>query len=294
MARNFLMLVGIFIILASGAKLYVNAVNFTLVNLCKETIWPGIITHNNNPGEGFTLKMGQTALYNVPDGWSGRIWARTGCSFDKNGGNASSICQTGDCGPSVNCTSPGNLPVTIAELTLGVGGLIDYYDVSLVDGFNVPIVVKPANGKGNCSTAGCDGDLRDTCPPELAVKPNGTVTACRSSCDVFNTDEYCCRGTYLDPVTCLPTSYSRAFKQVCPGASSYAGDILTVTCSSTEYIVAFCALRNQTICSFHDQILVCSNPYASAGFKAIPGSWWSLMLSLLFTPLLQIFILQPL
>ncbi|KAK8530076.1 hypothetical protein V6N12_060834 [Hibiscus sabdariffa] len=53
---------------------------------------------------------------------------------------------------------PLRLPVTIAEFTLGD---IDYYNyVSLVDGFSLPIVINPGGGEGNCSTAGCDGDLR--------------------------------------------------------------------------------------------------------------------------------------
>lgn len=83
--------------------------------------------------------------------------------------------------------------VTIAEFTLGQ---TDFYDVSLVDGFNIPIVVRPENG--NCSTAGCDGDLKDSCPLELAVKSSDKVTACRSACDKFNTDEYCCRGEFSE------------------------------------------------------------------------------------------------
>lgn len=211
------------------------------MNQCKETIWPAIITDGSNfHGEGFTLEPGKTAFYNAPDGWSGRIWGRTGCDFDKTGNGT---CQTGDCGTSVNCTSAGSLPVTIAEFTLGDN--IDYYDVSLVDGFNLPIVIKPGGGKGNCSTAGCDGDLRQNCSSDLSFKKNGKVVGCRSACDVFNTDEYCCRGTYEDPVACLPTNYSKSFKLVCPAASSYAYDdrVSIITCSASDYMVAFCATR---------------------------------------------------
>ncbi|MBA0683135.1 hypothetical protein Goari_024810, partial [Gossypium aridum] len=159
---------------------------------------------------------------------------------DKTGNGT---CQTGNCGTSVNCTSAGSLPVTIAEFTLGDN--IDYYDVSLVDGFNLPIVIKPGGGKGNCSTAGCDGDLRQNCSSDLSFKKNGKVVGCRSACDVFNTDEYCCRGTYEDPVACLPTNYSKSFKLVCPAASSYAYDdrVSIITCSASDYMVAFCATR---------------------------------------------------
>ena len=210
------------------------------MNQCKETIWPAVITKGGNfHGEDFTLESGQTASYNASEGWSGRIWGRTGCNFDKNG---TGTCQTGSCDTTINCTSPGSLPVSIAEFTLGD---IDFYDVSLVDGFNLPIVIKPGGGKGNCSTAGCDGDLRQNCSSNLAVKKNDKVVGCRSACDAFKTDEYCCRGAYEDPVACLPTNYSKSVKQVCPAASSYAYDnrVTIISCSASDYMVAFCATR---------------------------------------------------
>lgn len=103
----------------------------------------------------------------------------------------------------------------------------------------------PINGKGNCSVAGCDGDLRTTCPSELALKASGKTVACRSACDVFNTDEYCCRGVYGNPMTCQPTYYSKKFKATCPTAYSYAYDDPTsiFTCSGTDYVVSFCSSR---------------------------------------------------
>lgn len=204
-------------------------------------IWPGIITKgDSNRGEGFALKPGQTAIYNATVGWSGRIWARTGCNFDKTG---TGTCQTGSCGTSLNCTGPSNPPNTIAEFTIGDD--VDFYDLSLVDGYNLPIVISPINGKGNCSIAGCEGDLRQNCSSELAVKSNGKVIACRSACNAFNTDEYCCRGAFADPAACQPSNYSRSFKQVCPAASSYAFDdrASIITCSASEYIIIFCASR---------------------------------------------------
>ncbi|KAJ4839092.1 hypothetical protein Tsubulata_037198 [Turnera subulata] len=272
----------IFFIFASGQNTSTNVKTFTLVNHCEETIWPAIITKgDDNHGDGFSLKPDQTALYNAPSGWSGRIWARTGCNFDKNG---TGTCQTGSCGTSLNCTAPSSPPNSIAEFTLGD---LDFYDVSLVDGFNLPIVISPVKGKGNCSIAGCDGDLRKNCSSELAVKSDGKVIACRSACEVFNTDEYCCRGAFQDPVACLPTNYSMSFKQVCPAASSYALDDRTtiITCSASDYIVTFCASRNQTVCSYHDKKLVCNT---SSGSKAYPQEWLLLMLALPLALILQI------
>lgn len=223
----------------AAPKLCGSSNTFTIVNYCKETIWPGITHSENFSGDGFTLKPGQSAIYTAPAGWSGRIWARTGCNFDKNGNGK---CQTGACGTNINCTDPGSPPATIADFTLGEP---DYYDVSLVDGFNLPIAIRAVNGTGNCSTAGCDEDLRQNCPPELAAKDNNKVIACRSACDAFNTDEYCCRGIYGSPATCLPSNYSKIFKQVCPAAYSFAHDDPTslMTCSQADFIVTFCGAR---------------------------------------------------
>ncbi|PNT55778.2 hypothetical protein POPTR_001G210400v4 [Populus trichocarpa] len=269
------------ITVAAGQNASTNAKPFTLVNNCKEMIWPGIITKgDSNRGEGFALKPGQTAIYNATVGWSGRIWARTGCNFDKTG---TGTCQTGSCGTSLNCTGPSNPPNTIAEFTLGDD--VDFYDLSLVDGYNLPIVISPINGKGNCSIAGCEGDLRQNCSSELAVKSNGKVIACRSACNAFNTDEYCCRGAFADPAACQPSNYSRSFKQVCPAASSYAFDdrASIITCSASEYIIIFCASRNQSVCSYHDKKLVCNTSTGSTAPPLDLGGWIRMLsLSMLF------------
>ena len=36
----------------------------------------------------------------------------------------------------------GEPPVTLAEFTLNGGGDQDYYDISLVDGFNLPMIMR--------------------------------------------------------------------------------------------------------------------------------------------------------
>lgn len=212
---------------------------FTIINDCKMTIWPAITPGDNFGGGGFELKPRQTAVLTAPTGWIGRIWARTGCQFDSSGVGT---CQTGACGTALKCGASGDPPASLAEFTLGP---LDFYDVSLVDGFNVPVVVTPLNGKGNCTVAGCDTDLLNSCPAELALRSGKSVVACRSACDVFDTDQYCCRGVYGNPVTCAPTYYSQKFKAACPGAYSYAYDDPTsiFTCTDSDYVITFCSSR---------------------------------------------------
>nr|GMD77907.1 pathogenesis-related protein 5 [Ipomoea batatas] len=245
-----------------GARICEGARVFTIVNGCKETIWPAVIPGDNFNGGGFALKPGQSVVYTAPAAWSGRIWARTGCNFDRTGNGS---CQTGSCGTTLKCSGSGKTPVSLAEFTLAAP---DFYDVSLVDGFNVPMSVTPLNGKGNCSVAGCVADLRPNCPSELAVKADGKTIACRSACDVFNTDEYCCKGNYGNPSTCQPTYYSKKFKTACPTAYSYAYDDPTsiFTCSSADYVVAFCTSKKRQVCSYHDHRLGCSG---SNGFRSL-------------------------
>ena len=224
---------------AGAARRAESARVFTIINQCKTVIWPAVTPGESFGGGGFALRPGQSMMFTAPVGWSGRIWGRTDCNFDA-GGNGS--CATGSCGSALKCGSSGATPASLAEFTLAS---VDYYDVSLVDGFNLPMVITPVNRQGNCSAAGCDGDLRLSCPSELAVKANGRTVACRSACDVFNTDQYCCRGLFGNPATCQPTFYSKKFKAACPTAYSYAYDDPTsiFTCSDADYVITFCSNR---------------------------------------------------
>jgi hypothetical protein len=156
----------------------------------------------------------------VASAWSGRIWGRTLCSTDSA---AAFTCATG----AVECSGRGAAPpATLAEFTLagGAGG-DDFYDVSLVDGFNVPMLVTPA-ADGRCQATGCAADL------SVATASSGeaeAAVACRSACEAFGAAQYCCSGDYGSPATCPPTSYSRFFKDACPRAYSYAYDDATST-----------------------------------------------------------------
>jgi hypothetical protein len=76
----------------------------------------------------------------VADDWAGRFWGRTGCNFNQNG---QGHCATGDCGDKLQCNGAGGVPpATLVEVTLRGSGGQDFYDVSLVDGFNIPVQVR--------------------------------------------------------------------------------------------------------------------------------------------------------
>ncbi|GMY24966.1 thaumatin-like protein 1 [Fagus crenata] len=102
---------------------------------------------------------------------------------------------------------------------------MDYYDVSLVDGFNLPVSVATQGGSGDCQTSTCPANMNTVCPAKLQVKgSDGSVIACKSACTAFNEPQYCCTGAFNTPQTCPPTNYSKIFEDQCPQAYSYAYD----------------------------------------------------------------------
>ncbi|KAL6856090.1 hypothetical protein ACP4OV_018892 [Aristida adscensionis] len=213
---------------------------FSFSNKCRETIYPAVLANSGRPPfptSGFQLQPGASASYSAPPSWSGRIWARHRCSTDASGRFS---CESGDCGSTkVECNgAAGRPPSTLAEFTL----LNDFYDISNVDGFNVPIQITASDG--SCATVTCGADINAACPAALAEKAaDGSTVGCKSSCLAFNTDEFCCRGAYGSPGTCKPSSYSMFFKQRCPQAYSYAYDDTssTFTCASgANYNIVFC------------------------------------------------------
>jgi hypothetical protein len=111
----------------------------------------------------------------IPQGWQGRFWGRTGCTGTGNQLN----CLTGQCGNpgQLQCAQSGANGVTLFEPTFDAGG-VDYYDVSIGSGYNVPLEVDPSDS--SCvKTGGCTQDLNTTCPSALQV----TGGACSTDAD---------------------------------------------------------------------------------------------------------------
>ncbi len=96
------------------------------------------------PNITFCLIKGQTKVVAVPNNWlSARIWPRTGCSTQ----NGNFICETGQCKNNIECAgTTGVPPVTLAEFNLASSS-DDWYDLSLVDGFSIPMSIEPTSSK---------------------------------------------------------------------------------------------------------------------------------------------------
>ncbi|KUJ23589.1 Osmotin, thaumatin-like protein [Mollisia scopiformis] len=153
-----------------------GSIPLVISNNCGDTIWPGIGTQAGTGAGtgGFELSSGDSKALTVSPDWQGRVWGRTNCSFNVAGTGASNLngnngagaaCSTGDCGGVLSCVLTGATPVTLAEFDLagGTGGTQTFYDISLVDGYNIPL--------GITYIPGDSASLQD-------IPPNLTNPAC--------------------------------------------------------------------------------------------------------------------
>ncbi|XP_072997432.1 thaumatin-like protein [Typha latifolia] len=224
-----------------------HSIQLILVNNCPDPIWPGLLAsagHVTPELGGFHLSVSEEYVLEVPALWSGRIWARRGCCFDELGHGT---CDSGDCGGLLHCNGAGgDPPATVVEMTFGSqASPLHYYDVSLVDGFNLPVSMRPIGGGVGCGVAECQVDLNVCCPSRFEVKKEGKVVGCKSACLALATDKYCCTGDYSSPKSCKPTLFSHLFKAVCPKAYTYAYDDSTSLnmCRAARYLITFCPPR---------------------------------------------------
>jgi hypothetical protein len=226
--------------------------SFTFVNKMDQTIWVGATGTAVANTDGWDGELAPGASHSVtvstPTGneWSGRFWGRTECVNGK--------CVTGDCGSTaLMCAgaSSGNAsPATLAEFALNAYDGEVFYDISLVDGFNLPMQIVPSDGSpspDNCGSQACV-NLNTTCPTALQKKDaSGAVVTCMSACAAFGTDQYCCLGQY-NATTCNPDTWpsnvdsAKFFKAAYPHDYSYAYDdsTSTYTCAETcSYSIVF-------------------------------------------------------
>ncbi|POV97165.1 hypothetical protein PSHT_14722 [Puccinia striiformis] len=116
---------------------------------------------------------------------------------------------TGGCNGGLVCdhrTGSGVPPATLAEFKLNGDGGKDYYDVSNVDGSNLPVRI--TNNKG-CPTPSCGKDLNRDCPNDrLKVRDgNGATIGCLSACQAnldgnHGNSANCCTGSHNTAPTC--------------------------------------------------------------------------------------------
>ncbi|KAL6894523.1 hypothetical protein ACP4OV_008621 [Aristida adscensionis] len=198
-----------------------DAVTIVISNNCSYPVWPAAL-----PGGGAELFPGNAWFLDVPAGTrNGRVWARTGCGFIIN--ETLGQCQTGDCGGTLICKQVGAPPATLAEYSLGAGaGGVDYFDISLVHGFNAPMAFRPS-GDAKCPRGGPSCPVQEitfNCPFEQRAKGG-----CNNPCD--------------GKANCGPNNGTEYFKKACPETITYPKDTSNTiyTCpAGTNYEITFC------------------------------------------------------
>lgn len=119
--------------------------------------WELAAYQKDNPDDPATQsKMEIELQYSIPDPhnpeevvyqYVANFGARTGCSFVKDGKHHQQlICETGQClvDEVGGCISGMSNPSTHAEITFN-NTAVDFYDISFVNGVNIPIGISPAD-----------------------------------------------------------------------------------------------------------------------------------------------------
>ncbi|KAI8391281.1 thaumatin [Radiomyces spectabilis] len=203
-----------------------------ILNKCGKTLTVGVLTNGaSKPEQSFDLTPHASQTISKQDTWGGRIWGRYQCSGAK----------------SAKCTNPpgADNPASLAEFFFKGAYGKDFYDISFVDGYNLPMKIEPidpSHTKGyTCGAPACN--KMPDCPPEYAIKDaTGNVVSCQSSCSKTGAAEHCCTGQYDHPEICKPDHRSNTVKDTCPDAYSFAYDDQksTYQCTTQKYVVTFC------------------------------------------------------
>ncbi|KAF7363778.1 hypothetical protein MSAN_01035600 [Mycena sanguinolenta] len=227
----------------------------TVYNACPFTMWPAIYTTSGgqpNQTAGWSAAPYSSQVISVPNDWIGRVWGRRNCNFTVTPGPNS--CLTGGCPGGLVCTGPGTPPNTLAEFNFDSAGPNDYYDVSLIDGYDLPMRI---DNNADCGIPSCPVDLGPDCPAAQKgpLDPTGFPVGCKSACeiDIANgvgaNSPNCCSGTYNTPSTCPSSGVTNYdyFKLNCAATYVYPFDEFSGTslfnCPTSKnaaYTITFC------------------------------------------------------
>ncbi|KAK7059952.1 thaumatin [Favolaschia claudopus] len=227
-----------------------SARSITVYNACPFTIWYYFTSGGPRPSQatGWAADPWTHVTFTVSEGW-----ARRNCDFSK--GTGPNTCLTGGCLGGLQCdvnAGTGVPPASLAEFDFE-GPQSDFYDVSFVDGYNLPLRID--NNQG-CPAPDCAVDLGPNCPAEQKgpFDSSGFPVGCTSACNIDALNGHpdnspnCCSGIYGTPQTC-PSSGVKNYRvqNACPNAYAYAYDESSEsalwTCPTArhaDYTITFC------------------------------------------------------
>ncbi|HEX4403188.1 MAG TPA: thaumatin family protein [Polyangia bacterium] len=214
-----------------------------ILNSCSYDIWTFGL-----PNGTLKIAAGDLQVVGWSNKFSGRVWPRSGCA---------------DTGNNPKCAQTGN--DTLAEFTLNAGMKDDWYDISLVDGFTIPLSIIQLDGAWtpdpsyvpggkllgdmSCGSPVCAVDLLKNCPASQQKKDSmGNVVEC-----VNGESSNGGHG---------PTAVTSYMKMACPTSYTYPFDDpqSLFTCPSVE--------QNNGVGAKDYEIVYCppQSPASSPGF----------------------------
>jgi hypothetical protein len=158
-----------------------NPRTITFENHCTYTIWMFGSPVADKALVPVKIDSGQALVTTWPDLTGGRLWGRTNCV--KNGTNWA-------------CDQTGN--DTLVEFTLTRGEQSDWYNLSMVDGYTLPVALLqmsapftiPAtyktgmrldtSGVQQCGSPVCAAELLANCPADHRITNNGKTVGCKN------------------------------------------------------------------------------------------------------------------
>ena len=227
----------------------------SITNACSFPVWIAQTPNagfsalpGDDPNPAAKLNAGQTVNYSIPpNGWGGRFWPKIGC--DENGNNCLAGSSVSGCPPD-GCEPPADTKFEFFYDPLS-SGKRPYYDISLVDGYTLPVKITPSTTDGGrCTTTDCVVAV-NACPADeieglgdLRVIKGGQVVQCLAPCYKWvypppygmNRNKYdppgklmCCPTPPVTAGECrvgpvVRTKYVQLVRAQCPSAYSYAYD----------------------------------------------------------------------
>ncbi len=220
-------------------KLYIeNQCTYTIWTLGGKGVFPGGANLKTDPGQAFVVGWSNT--------FSGRLWPRSGCNAD-----------------GTSCTQTGN--DTLAEFTLTAGMASDWYDISLVDGFTIPVGIvqltvpwspsaayvpggRLSAADQECGSPICAIDMNPGCPASDQEKDSmGHIWGCKNGQSANGGHDPTPLTEYLKAG--CPTSYTYAFDDpqslfLCKTAAQNGGT------GAKDYKIIYCPTQG-SVPGFH-------------------------------------------
>lgn len=226
-----------------------HTTRLSVTNQCDFPVWMATTPNSNMaplPDGIVKLEKGKSHDYSIANsGWAGRLWPKIGCN--SNGRNCTAGEAVPPCPPS-GCQPPADTKIEFYFPNLASRENA-WYDISLVDGYSLPVEIKPrGNESGSCITTKCNLSLNE-CPQnetqglgDLRVFNGGKAVQCLSPCKKWNYPapfglgksetespgiDLCC--PYNDVNRCrtgpvVRTKFVQTVRKACPTAYSYAYD----------------------------------------------------------------------